>query len=111
MHPDTQVFIHSLFEHCPIGSVGSFLTLSAIHPDGAHPTPSCHVPLGDEKHLQDTIDRLLAANERGWGAYIGIATRQGHLGRWSRGGKDNLGVLPALFVDIDEPDCALWNLA
>src|SRR5258708_6599367 len=111
MNADTQVFIHSLFERCPIENSGSFLTLSAIHPDGAHPTPSCHVPLGDEQRLQAAIERLLAANARGWGSYIGIATRYGHLGRWSRGGKDNLSVLPALFVDIDDPDCALWNLA
>src|SRR5262249_45576263 len=35
---------------------------------------------------------------------------QAQLGRWSRGGKDNLVELPALFVDIDDPSGALWHL-
>jgi hypothetical protein len=41
---------------------------------------------------------------RGWGAYVGIAPRQRDLGRWSRGGRGDLVALPALYVDIDDPD-------
>ena len=60
--------------------------------------------------LERAVDQLMKANNRGWGAYVGVATRQGKLGRWSRGGKHELGILPALFVDIDDPDNALLRL-
>ena len=39
----------------------------------------------------------------GWGAYVAVATRKTNLGRWRRGGQDDLLALPALFVDIDRP--------
>ncbi len=102
MHPNTSSFISSLFERCKTGE--GFVTLTAIHPEGTHPTPSRHIPIHDEKAMERAIKRLSAANERGWGAYIGIAPRQKDLGRWSRGGRGDLVTLPALYVDIDDPD-------
>jgi hypothetical protein len=102
MHPDTATFINSLFERCTADK--SFISLSAIHPDGGHPTPSRHIPLHNDKALERAIGRLESANERGWGAYLGIAPRQRDLGRWSRGGRGELVALPALYVDIDNPD-------
>lgn len=44
------------------------------------------------------------------GAYLAIVPRLRNLGRWSRGGKGDLAYLPALFVDVDQPDEALIRL-
>ncbi|MCL4237665.1 MAG: RepB family DNA primase [Anaerolineae bacterium] len=99
MHPDTQAFLEALFAPCEQG----FLTFTAIHPDGQHPTPSRHVPVGDLACLTRTVERLTEANQQGWGAYVAIATRKTNLGRWRRGGLDDLLALPALFVDVDDP--------
>jgi RepB DNA-primase from phage plasmid len=108
MHPNTSTFISSLFERCKAGE--GFVTLTAIHPEGTQPTPSRHIPIHDDKALERAIKRLSAANERGWGAYIGIAPRKTDLGRWSRGGRGDLLALPALYVDIDQPDDLLFSL-
>lgn len=99
MHPDTQAFLEALFVPCKQG----FLTFTAIHPDGQHPTPSRHVPVGDGACLTRALERLNIANEQGWGAYVAVATRKTNLGRWRRGGSDDLLALPALFVDVDNP--------
>jgi len=99
MHPDTQAFLEALFAPCKQG----FLTFTAIYPDGQHPTPSRHVPVGDLACLTRTVDRLMEANQQGWGAYVAMATRKTNLGRWRRGGLDDLLALPALFVDVDDP--------
>lgn len=99
MHPDTQAFLEALFAPCKQG----FLTFTAIHPGGQHPTPSRHVMVGDLARLTQTVDRLTEANRQGWGAYVAVATRKTNLGRWRRGGQDNLLALPALFVDVDDP--------
>ncbi len=110
MNDETETFIHDLFARCLMGSQPSFLTLTAIHPDGDRPTPSRHVALGDTAVLKRALSRLDKANARGWGAYYGVAPRQRDLGRWARGGKNDLVCLPALFVDIDQPDDALIRL-
>jgi hypothetical protein len=110
MSPETEAFLHDLFAHCSSESSSVFLTLTAIHPDGAKPTPSRHVLLGDADALEDAVSRLCKANEQGWGAFIGMAPRQRDFGRWMRGGKTDLVCLPALFVDLDEPDHALIDL-
>lgn len=99
MQTDTLPFLEALFACCEQG----FITLSAIHPDGGYPTPSRHVPIGDKDRLMHTLDRLLAANRLGWGAYVGIAARKANLGRWRRGGQSDLLALPTLFVDVDDP--------
>jgi len=96
---DTLTFLEALFAPCEQG----FLTFTAIHPDGRHPTPSRHVPVGDPACLACTLDKLRAANEQGWGAYMAIATRKANLGRWRRGRQDDLLALPALFADLDRP--------
>lgn len=99
MNADTLTFLEALFAPCEQG----FLTFTAIHPDGRHPTPSRHVPVGDPACLTRTLDKLMAANDQGWGAYVAVATRKTNLGRWRRGGQDELLALPALFADIDRP--------
>jgi hypothetical protein len=99
VHSDTLAFLEALFAHCERG----FLTFTAIHPDGQHPTPSRHVPVGDRACLTQTLACLINANQQGWGAYVAISTRKTNLGRWRRGGKTDLHTLPALFVDIDRP--------
>ncbi len=110
MNSQTETFIQTLFARCALKSTPKFLTLTAIHPDGDRPTPSRHVPLGNLNALEYAVRQLMKANGRGWGAYIGIATRQRDLGRWARGGKHDLGVLPALFADLDNPEDALVRL-
>ncbi len=107
MSTETLDFLKALFAPCEQG----FLTFTAIHPDGQHPTPSRHVPVGDPACLTRTLDRLNAANEQGWGAYVAVATRKTNLGRWRRGGLDDLLALPALFADIDRsPEIVLHEL-
>src|SRR3954453_23593508 len=100
MRPDTQAFLDSLFERCKTSRQdnAAFITLSAIHPDGERSTPSRHIPISDTAGLSDALDRLMATNDLGWGAFVGIAPRNRNLGRWSRGTKRDLAELPALFV-------------
>ncbi len=106
MHPNTLPFLHALY-----GSVQGFITLTAIHPNRRRPTPSRHIPTGDEGALHEALDHLQAANQARWGAYLSVATRQADLGRWRRGGKSQLASLPALFVDMDgDPATALQSL-
>src|SRR5258708_7284540 len=102
MQSETRLFFESLCGRCPGQS--AVITLSAIHPDGAHPTPSRHIPLMNPTLLDESLSTLFEANRQGWGAYVGIAPRKHPLGRWARGTKGDLATLPALFVDIDDPD-------
>jgi hypothetical protein len=92
-------FLHTLFTSCTTGH----LTLTAIHPDGQHATPSRHIPLHNDLALHTALADLHRANQAGWGVFFGVATRQHNLGRWRRGGQADLLELPALFVDIDLP--------
>src|SRR5258708_4590099 len=102
MQSETRLFFESLFGRCTGQS--AYITLSAIHPDGAHPTPSRHIPLTNQTLLEESLSTLFEANRRGWGAYVGIAPRKRPLGRWARGGKCDLAMLPAVYVDIDTVD-------
>ena len=79
------------------------LTLTAIHPDGQHRTPSRHVPLDQPDLLREALTRLLAANAQGWGAFVAMGLRRRGLSRFRRGGEADLLALPALFVDVDDP--------
>ena len=107
MNGEPFTFLQALYE----GVEEGFLTLTVIHPDQHRPTPSRHVPIGDKRLLMDTLSRLQSANAQGWGAYFSVATRKTNLGRWRRGGKDDLAALPALFVDLDgDRDMALRQL-
>jgi hypothetical protein len=74
-----------------------------MHPDGNHPCPSRHVPFGDAATVNEVVDQLYAANALGWGGYIAVGLRRPELGRWRRGGTDDVAALPALFVDVDDP--------
>lgn len=78
------------------------MTLTAIHPDGQHRTPSRHIPLNLPDQLSDTLQRLLDANRLGWGAFVAIGLRRLGLTRYRRGSERNLLALPAVFVDLDD---------
>ena len=96
---DAQVFLQTLFAPCHDG----YLTLTAIHPDGNHLTPSRHIPLHSDTALLTALMDLQRANQQGWGAFFGVATRCANLGRWRRGGQGDALALPAVFVDLDVP--------
>ena len=53
--------------------------------------------------LDDSLSRLLRANQIGWGAYVAIGLRRKGLTRYRRGGLSDIVALPALFVDVDDP--------
>ena len=103
MSPDTLAFLDALLARCGSYRNTACLTLTAMHPDGQHPTPSRHVPLHDRLVLQDALNRLDEANRQGWGAYFGVGLRKTGLDRWRRGGEDDVVALPALFADVDDP--------
>lgn len=96
-------FLHALLARCDPFRDRACLTLTAIHPDGGRPTPSRHVPLHDTYRLLDALHRLHLANQLGWGAFLAVALRRPGLTRYRRGGERDLLVLPALFVDLDDP--------
>lgn len=97
---DSLAFLHTLFKHIPTPDQ-HYLTLTALHPDG-RPAPSRHLRL-DSPDLPDAVARLHAMAPHGYGGFFGIATRTSDLGRWQRGGRADLGLLPALYADIDRP--------
>jgi hypothetical protein len=78
------------------------LTLTAIHPDGKHRTPSRHIPLNQPDQLHEALQRLLHANGLGWGAFVAVGLRQRGLTRYRRGRERDLLALPAVFVDLDD---------
>ena len=95
---NSLAFLQRLLARSPTDSI---LTLTAIHPDKRQRTPSRHISIRDESQLVESIDCLMKTNELGWGAYVGLATRQAGLTRWQRGGVSQIVELPALFVDVD----------
>ena len=101
MHDETYRFLDRLLSRCRT-SPDLCLTLTALHPDGQHPTPSRHIPLTNRPALQDALERLESANRCGWGAFFGVGLRKTGLGRYRRGGLADVVLLPALFVDIDD---------
>lgn len=76
------------------------LTLTAIHPDGKHRTPSRHIPLNQPDLMEDALQRLLQANQMGWGAHVAIGLRRKGLICYRWGGVFNIVALPTLFVDV-----------
>lgn len=101
MCDERHSFFEALLARCT-AFPHTYFTLTAIHPDGKHPTPSRHVRLDDAAALQDALERLDAANALGWGAYFAVGLRQPGLTRWKRGGAAEVVALPALFVDVDD---------
>ncbi|MEO1167000.1 MAG: hypothetical protein AAFV98_24685, partial [Chloroflexota bacterium] len=95
-------FIQQLFSRCGAYRDSGYITLTAIHPDGKHRTPSRHIPLDQPNALQDALQRLHAANEMSWDAFVALGLRRRGLGRYRRGGADDLLALSALFVDVDD---------
>ncbi len=100
-----QAFFDALFARCT-QYPDARLTLTAIHPDGQHATPSRHIPLHDGVALQSALAGLDRANALGWGAYFAVGLRRLGLTRWQRGGAADVVALPALFVDVDDSSSA-----
>jgi hypothetical protein len=101
-HDERSAFFDALLARCT-DYRQTCLTLTAIHPDGKHPTPSRHIRLDDKSALHDAFARLDATNALGWGAYFAVGLRRPGLTRWKRGGAADVLALPALFVDVDDP--------
>lgn len=81
-----------------------YLTLTAIHPTlRDKPVPSRHIPVTNQRLLIEAHVALKAANDWGWGAYVGIGYRQRKLSRFQRGGKRDILAMPAVFADVDRP--------
>ena len=78
-----QAFFDALFACCT-QDPDACLTLTAIHPDGKHPTPSRHIPLYDKVALHNALPDLDQANALGWGAYFAVGLRRPGLTRWQR---------------------------
>jgi hypothetical protein len=97
-----QAFLDALFARCT-EYADARLTLTAIHPDGKHSTPSRHILLHDKAALREALTDLDRANALGWGAYFAVGLRRSGLTRWQRGGAADVVALPALFVDVDDP--------
>ena len=108
MCDERQLFFAALLARCT-DYRQSCLTLTAIHPDGQHSTPSRHTPLDQSDALRDALEQLDAANRRGWGAYYAVGLRRPGLSRWRRGCGEDIAALPALYADVD--DHALETLA
>jgi hypothetical protein len=108
MNTGTRDFLRELYSRC---DPSCYLTLTAIHPDGEHPTPSRHIRLGNAEQTGNALADLVSANNLGWGAYFGVAPRLSDMGRWHRGKKSELACLPALFVDIDRAECGMDDLS
>ncbi len=96
-----QAFFEALLARCTADQ-DACLTLTAIHPDGQHSTPSRHIPLHDTDALRHALTDLDKANAQGWGAYFAVGLRRPGLTRWQRGGAADVIALPALFVDVDD---------
>ena len=97
---ETLMFLETLYQR----SADGWISLTAIHPTDDCSSPSRHIELGDIDNLQAALGDLREANKDGWGAYVGIGLRHECLGRWRRGGKQDVAELPALYVDLDTPD-------
>lgn len=108
-NPDSVVvaetFLRHLFAEMP---PDSWLTLTAIHPDGNYPAPSHHIK--DSNKLTPALTHLLANQAEGYGVFFGVATRRGNLGQYTRGGRADLMLLPAIFADVDRPPERLPNM-
>lgn len=96
-----QAFFDVLFARCK-EYTDACLTLTTIHPDGKHSTPSRHIRLHDTTALRAALIDLDRANALGWGAYFAVGLRRPGLTRWQRGGAADVVILPALFVDVDD---------
>src|SRR5690606_35894119 len=88
-------------QRCAAFHSSACLTLTAIHPDGQHHTPSRHITLPNRPALLDALQRLSETNRMGWGAYFAVGLRRAGLPRFRRGGDHDVAVLPAFYVDVD----------
>jgi hypothetical protein len=107
-HDERSAFFDALLARCT-DYRQACLTLTAIHPDGKHSTPSRHILLHDTTALPTALIDLDRANGLGWGAYFAVGLRRHGLTRWKRGGAADVVALPALFVDVDDPSVESLN--
>lgn len=103
MFPDTLVFLDAILSRCASYQQTTCLTLTAMHPDGLHPTPSRHIPLYNKSALHEALQRMETANNLGWGAFFAVGLRKTGLTRYRRGGAADVVALPALYADVDDP--------
>ncbi|NDJ87362.1 MAG: hypothetical protein GYB66_15900 [Chloroflexi bacterium] len=61
------------------------LTLTAIHPDGRHRTPSRHIPLDRPDLLDEALARLVATNQLGWDPFVAVGLPRHGLTRYQQG--------------------------
>ncbi len=99
---ETHAFLIALLARADSYRHAACLTLTAIHPESQQRTPSRHIPLDRPDLLDDALERLLAANRLGWGAFVAVGLRRSGLTRWQRGTERDLVALPAVFVDLDD---------
>lgn len=96
--------VHRLLEKAKYLQQTPYITLTAIHPiDRTQPVPSRHISIKNLNQLNADYKQLEIANNRGWGAYMGIGYRKNELQRFQRGGKRDIIALPAIFADVDRP--------
>ncbi|MEM9955267.1 MAG: hypothetical protein AAF846_26910 [Chloroflexota bacterium] len=80
----------------------AFITFTMIHPtDKRRYVPSRHVLSSNIQAIDKTLALVHQSNQLGWGAYVGIGYRKQDLGRYQRGGKEDILAIPALFADIE----------
>jgi hypothetical protein len=77
---EARRFLAHLMHQAP---PSAHITLTAIHPDNKHPTPSRHIPVHEShaKLEKGIIGFASQANAMGWGAYVGMGYRRARLGQ------------------------------
>src|SRR5690606_15786700 len=101
---ETCQFLEALLARSDAYLHNACLTLTAIHPDGKHRTPSRHIPLDQPTLLENALTSLMETNRLGWGAFVAMGLRKQGLSRYQRGTESDILALPAVFVDVDDLD-------
>jgi len=102
MNKHTEATFNWIMNRFP---VQGYITLTMIHPDKRYSSPSHHHAWDDIDGIMASVQAMWDTQERGYGygAFFGVATRKADLGRYKRGGVDELGSLSYLYADIDQP--------
>lgn len=103
--------VKRLLEKAKFLQQASFITFTMLHPtDKRRYVPSRHVLSRNQQAIDKTLALVHASNQMGWGAYVGIGYRKRRLGRYQRGGKDDILAIPALFADIERQPSAVASI-
>ena len=98
----TNPLVKRLLEKSRYLQQASFMTFTMIHPtDKRRYVPSRHILSNNTQAIEATLELVHKSNQMGWGAYVGIGYRKRQLGRYQRGGKEDILAIPALFADIE----------